>query len=88
MNPEVIAKTISFLLFLAIGFAAVPFMIRFVLVNFNRIQSRLGNQRLPLIQFLVTNEQKIIRRLTYAYWLVYLLGLLIASPYIIQMIRE
>ena len=69
---ETPAKVVFFTLFLAIGFSAIPLMVKLVLAG----QVRIGNADRPLIRTLIAHQGAII----WAMWAVILAGLALAVP--------
>jgi len=67
-------QVMAFILFLAIGFAIVPVMIRL----FIRGQIKIGNGDRAVIKFLQAREQKVV----YCIWGFYALGLIYLLPVI------
>ncbi len=79
---------VLFLLFLILGFSMVPIMIRGVL------KGNIGMwQKFPLTgtgfiqnlrSFIIQNQEKIFYRLLFTFWGMYVIGLLIALPFMIK----
>jgi hypothetical protein len=77
-NPQ-LEKTILIIycvLFLALGFAAVPILLRV----FTTLQARIGNGELPPVQWIRKNEFVI----SCSVWAFFLLGLVIALPTVLR----
>ena len=77
-NPQ-LEKTVLMIycvLFLALGFAAVPILLRL----FTTLQARIGNGELPPIR-LIRNHEFVISCWV---WGIFLLGLIIALPTVIK----
>ena len=70
------AQIVFFLLFLGIGFSAIPLMVKLVLAA----QVRLGNADKPIIRTLIAHQNRII----WAMWIVCLAGLALAVPAAIE----
>ena len=71
MTPT-LAKIVAFGLFLAMGFAAVPLMLRLFVYG----QRRIGNGAVPMVRFLADHQTGVVL----AVWAVFALGLTIALP--------
>lgn len=71
MTPT-LAKIVAFGLFLAIGFAAVPLMLRLFVYG----QRRIGNESVPMVRFLAEHQTGVVL----AAWAVFALGLAVALP--------
>ena len=67
-----LAKIVAFGLFLALGFAAIPLMLRVFLWG----QRRIGNEAVPMVRFLAEHQTGVV----VAVWIVFALGLAIALP--------
>ncbi|HWP76252.1 MAG TPA: hypothetical protein VNU03_17145, partial [Methylomirabilota bacterium] len=67
-----LAKIVAFGLFLALGFAAIPLMLRVFLWG----QRRIGNEAVPMVRFLADHQTGVV----VAVWIVFALGLGIALP--------
>ena len=72
MSAATLAKLVAFGLFLAIGFAAIPLMLRVFLWA----QRRIGNEAVPMVRFLAEHQTGVVL----AVWIVFGLGLAIALP--------
>jgi hypothetical protein len=67
-----LAKILAFGLFLAMGFAAIPLMLRLFVYG----QRRIGNESVPMVRFLADHQTGVVL----AVWAVFALGLAIALP--------
>jgi hypothetical protein len=67
-----LAKIVAFGLFLALGFAAIPLMLRVFLWG----QRRIGNEAVPMVRFLAEHQTGVV----VAVWIVFALGLAVALP--------
>jgi hypothetical protein len=72
MSAPTLAKLVAFGLFLAIGFAAIPIMLRVFLWG----QRRIGNEAVPMVRVLAEHQTGVVL----AVWIVFGLGLAIALP--------
>src|SRR5260370_26905646 len=72
MLAPTLAKIVAFGLFLALGFAAIPLMLRVFLWA----QRRIGNEAVPMVRFLADHQTGVV----VAVWIVFALGLAIALP--------
>ncbi len=71
MTPT-LAKIVAFGIFLAMGFAAIPLMLRLFVYG----QRRIGNESVPMVRFLADHQTGVVL----AVWAVFALGLAIALP--------
>ncbi len=69
---QIIAMTTGLILFLIIGFAMVPVLIRFFVL----LQVKMGNSEHRTVEFLIQNEKYTV----YGFWIFYAIGALIAIP--------
>ena len=67
-----LAKIVAFALFLALGFGAIPVMLRVFLWG----QRRIGNEAVPMVRFLAEHQTGVV----VAVWIVFALGLAVALP--------
>src|SRR5260370_32287187 len=67
-----LAKVVAFGLFLVLGFAAIPLMLRVFLWG----QRRIGNESVPMVRFLGDHQTGVVLTV----WIVFGLGLAIALP--------
>ena len=75
---------IAFGLFLVMGFSAVPVMVRVFFKLFFGMQRAAGDLTHPFIRKLQENREKISAVIIYAFWAIYVLGMLIAAPFFIR----
>ncbi len=86
-NISILMKGIFFTLFLVLAFSLSPLMIRAFFALLPLVFGNLPNKP-AFLQSLIQNREKIGSIATLIIWGTYLLGLLISSPFILQLLNE
>ena len=81
-------KILFFGLLLILAFSVIPPFLYLFLKSFTGLQISLGNEKVPVIKFLINNQSKIILYGTFAYWGFFIAGLIISFQYLKQIVLK
>lgn len=81
---NVIMKIFGFCVFLILGFSLPPIFIGRFFRSFLNMQKTQGDSTHPMVQSLQANQVTLTRNLVRALWIIYIVGLIIMFPAVVQ----